>query len=660
MNGFDAQSANGEWLMYRSTDIQKAESQQAATPNQSATAQDSSYGNRKTPQADLGAQQRIAAVGETIPILFGKRVSGRGGVWIQPSLLKSGSYFFKGSFLFPISQGELVSSPVSYRVWIGLRNLAHLPDQTITVANIYTTAASLESSPGTCPVLGAGMYCGNETYSYITETLTDSGEYTQRLDWLGTSYSGARYVARGSGDTSNSAILTTTEVFDNETGNDLTSAYWAALGLPTNTQTAWNVIDPSNSALGCGLVGVVVDYIDDPTVGVGYYNASGFWLGFSSGSVTFVDTVVSTTSQYFPGNPASTGTLTGIQQELVVSLYADPTNTPTADNSSYADITFLKVTGDIYDPPDAGSFPTTTRQISVFYSEGVKVDLYSVDVDGSTQGASNQIVDLAMYLLTIYKTVTPGLPDVSAPIDTSNMPGIAAFCNSYNMFYNGIISQSFNIIEFLSSVAPYFLLSFQSNGGQYRFEPLLPVNGSNEINVSFLTLAATFSEASIIPGTMQKNYIPAIDRTDISVSVLFRKSNPSEIGSSRSVQVRFSTTALDAAVEQFDMSDFCVVRSHAVLYAKHFLARRRWATHTISFAVPLSTAGLKPTDIIRVTRNRITSVGDDRVETETYQITAISHQADGTSNIEAVHFPLNSSRIGLIPDDVVNGSFKVV
>ncbi len=79
-----------------------------AAPNQSSTNKDRSPGNRKTPAADLGAEQRIAVAGETVPILFGKRVSNSGGVWIQPALVKAGYYFFKGSFLFRVSQGEIL------------------------------------------------------------------------------------------------------------------------------------------------------------------------------------------------------------------------------------------------------------------------------------------------------------------------------------------------------------------------------------------------------------------------------------------------------------------------------------------------------------------------------------------------------------------------
>ena len=643
--------------------IVRGDSQDKIKPNQSTSQRDKAPENRKAPQADLGAQQKIATAGETVPIVFGKRVSDNGGVWVQPSLVKAGSYFFKGSFLFPVSQGEIVSSPVKHRVWVGLRNMAFLADQTITISNIYNSAATLAGSPGTCPVLGAGMYCGNDTYTYLAEAFGTSGELTERLDFVGTSYWQWRSIARGTGDTTNSVITATVEVFDNVSGSDLTTAYFAAIGLPTNTEFGINY--STQYLLGtdppaCGAVGVVQDFI----AALGYIPPDpSFWAGISSsGSVTYKWTVTGVNNQAIAAYPASTGTLEGVQYEYVVSKYADPASTPTADNSSYADITFLKVVGDIYDPPESGSYPTTTRQISVYYEQGVKVDLYSVGLVGGvyTRGASNQLVDLAMYLFTIYKRVSATDPDVAAPIYVDNLQDIAAFCDEYSMHFNGVISESLNIVEFLSETAPYFLLSFQSNGGQYQFSPLLPLNASEEIDTTALTPAATFTEDEILPGSFSKTYVSAADKTDVNAVMLYRKNDPDAIGTQQTVQVRYSGVSLDAPVEQFDLTDFCANRDHAIIYGKHYLARRKYSVHSISFATPLSTAGLKPTDIIKIDRQRITSTGDNRSEIAWYQITAINHQTDGTTSIEAAQFPVNGSDEAVISDEVLNGTFTVV
>lgn len=633
-------------------------------PNQSISNRDRSPDNRKTPAADLGAEQRIALAGETVPLLFGKRVNGIGGVWIQPSLVKSGSYFFKGSFLFPVSQGQIVSNPGKFRTWVGLNSLVFLPDQSITLSHIYSSTASVVASPGTCPVLGAGMYCGNDTYSYRTGLAETSGTYTERFENIDSVYSGYRTIARGTGDTTNTIFyMTIDSVFDNDTGADITAAYFAYTGITSATQFVFNGrYDSSFNLIGGGAVGTVQDFIDDPVFGLGYQSPFTWPAAIgASGNITFVWAFDSINNQANPSNPATTGTLEGVEYEYIDSKYPDPNNTPTADNSSYADITFLKIVGDIYDPPEVGSYPTTTRQISAFYPQCIRVDLYSVNASGSSQGSSNQLVDLAMYLFTALQRNTPGTtPDVSRPILTSNMPSIATFCNEYGLHFNGLISEPLNVVEFLAETSPFFLLSFLSTGGQYRFSPVLPLNGSQEIDLSALSYAAAFTEDEILPGSYTKTYVSADEKTDVNCILLYRKSDPYAIGTQQTVHVRYSDASLDDPIEQFDMTDFCVSRDHAILYAKHFLARRRYSLHSIEFETGLDISGLIPTNIVKIEKQRISSAGDNRTEIDYYQITAIDHSIDGITRIEAAQFPVDGSSVPIISDEVLNGSFTVI
>jgi hypothetical protein len=263
------------------------------------------------------------------------------------------------------------------------------------------------SLPRHVPNSWRGAVLRNDTYSFLAESIPPTGTWTNRADYQATSYWGFRQIARGTGDTTNIGFLGTVEFFDNVTGADLTTAWFAAIGLPSSTQFGFNYsleYVAGTEPPSAGGVGIVQDLIDG-TGAFGYAPPDpSFFSGIgSSGSITESWTMLGATNPLDSSFPATTGTLTAIQYEYVVSKYADPASTPTADNSSYADITFLKVVGDIYDPPEAGSYPTTTRQISIYYEQGVRVALYSVDAAGSTQGASNQLVDLAMYLFTSFK-----------------------------------------------------------------------------------------------------------------------------------------------------------------------------------------------------------------------------------------------------------------
>ena len=206
-------------------------------------------------------------------------------------------------------------------------------------------------------------------------------------------------------------------------------------------------------------------------------------------------------------------------------------------------------------------------------------------------------------------------------------------------------------------MAPFYFLSFISEDGRYAFRPLLPLTSGNEIDTTALTPAATFTESNIIPGSFEKKYNEGEERRDVQISVVFREVKKFRIGFQKTIQLRFANVASDARTVQFDLTDCCTTGRHARNFAKLQLATRKHSTHSITFETPLLTSNLSITDIIRVQRLRKNNVGDDRTETDHYQITSISHGSDGTSTIGAMHFPLNGSNVAKISDDVVNGSF---
>ena len=699
----------------------KAPAQPKAPPARAARKLDDSLLTGKKPSADIDKKQQIATPGETIPIVFGKRVYDAGGdiggIWVQPSLVKAGTKLFVGSFLYAISQGEIVSSPLKYRAWVGPRSLAFIADQAITLQHDYATAAEIAAAPDTCPIGGGTLFCGVETYSYLSQLAKAEvgAVYTYSYDPY--RYVTSRQITRGLGDTSNIvATLTGNDVFafNSDDGTDISAAYLAYRGWTFATPLQLNA---------AGTVGTIYE------LGTSSPQSPGF-LGIPAGARLVIQFIIAAiNTQYNPALPASTGTLYGVQSETIESpydyligtysqsgttvtvtatahglaigntVYIEITSgngvegtytvvtvpnansftytagtslttsgnlylplTPGADNSAYADITFLRVEGDIYDPPSEGSYPTTTKQLFIYYEEGVEVDLYSGGLVGGVypRGASNQFVDLAMYLFSIYKRADgANTADIASPIYIGNLTSIATFCDYYGFFFNGVLEDSVNIIDLISQLAPYFFLSFLSVGGQYRFEPLLPLDG-NVLDETALTPAATFTEDEILPGSFNKSFYPITDRQDFIAVMLYREANPSSIGIQRTIQVSYTTTALDAPVEQFDMTDFCTFESHAVKYAKLELAKRKFSTHTISFETALIVTGLIPTDIIKVDRQRITSAGDNRSEVEWYQISSITFNAEGRSTIEAEHFPVTAGDVSAITYSIVNDSFRTI
>lgn len=627
---------------------------------QSKASQERAPENNKAPSGDLSKNQKIAQAGETVPIVFAKRASNKGGVWVAPPLLKSGSKDFVPSFLFSISQGKISSTPDPINLWSGLSNQQLKLGSSMTLSHVYKTSAELTATP-VCPIAGDGLYCGIDTFTFLEPLIdgTSAGQKTRvraaaRRDY----YFGYRQITKGTGDTDNSTYLCTAKYFDNSTGNDVTTAYETALGITPGTQYIFNTdlsIQPQQ-------VDSIVDYI----ASLGYFAPTTAFsaIGDGSGSFTTEWTVASVNPQTNTGNPAdSPYALTGIQREVVASIYANPDTSTITDFTNYADITFLKVVGNLYGLPESGSFTDEAKQAYIFYDEGIEVDLYSAGLSGGsyTVGASNQLVDLAMHLFKLLKRVDgANTASIAAPMNTSNMQAIASFCTNYDILFNGIISSRVNIVDYLVSLAPCFLLSFVSLGGQYQFRSLLPLDGSNQIDTTALSPASTFTEADILPGSFKKDYLDGDERRNFVASVAYREADNKTIGIERTVKVRFSTTDADAPIEQFDLTEFCAIRDHAIIFAKHELARRKHTTHSISFQTPLLATGLAPTDVIKIQRQRISSAGDNRTETEWYQVNKINHSSAGISTIEAVHFPVNGSNVAEISDDVLNGTYVIV
>ena len=436
--------------------LSRAREQEKSKVNQDSQILDESLENFKKPNSDLDVAQKIAKTAETVPIVFGKRVNNIGGVWIQPSLIKAGTSSFVQKLLFVISQGEMVSSPTKSKAFTGLRKLTFLTDTTISLSHIYSTAASLASSPNSCPITSSGLYCGNDIYTYLGETnKASSGSDLSNQPDFGKDYQNVRVITRGTGDTSNTTFVMSLQVFDAETGDNVTTAYQNYLGY-SNLEFRYNGrYDNSGNLIGGKTVGTIEDYavlfnngnlippINSSTVADGTYSQSALNAlnAISSGRTKFIfkNTFVSLNTQTNTSNPASTGTLEGVQTEFIVGTSATIQNTSN-NNSSFADITFLASSGNLYEEPTSGTFPTSTKQIYLFYEQGVKVDLYSAGLSGSsyTQGASNQFIDLAMHLFKLYKKIDGNnTATIVAPVELSNLQSLSTFCTNNSMFLMG-------------------------------------------------------------------------------------------------------------------------------------------------------------------------------------------------------------------------------
>jgi hypothetical protein len=679
----------------KTRDGKKAE--QKASPvatTQARADEDISTTKKSRKPSSTGQEQVEAAPGDLVPLVFckystdGPQPAGVsvGGIWMQPAKIKQASHGFVGIFLYPLSQGEVVSTPVASLTYVGDKSLTARGGTIPTLTTYYRSVATMDAAKNVCPITSGKIFCHPDATSWIDHVQKKEG-FIEAFPAFHTQYWNEFELTLGLGDTTNTVIKipgTALRVFEVESGDDRTSNYWASAGAGITPATTTFIFNIKDSLLGQETahdVGeirhwsnsycTVADASDCPgewelPLDV-EFPGFGWWDIFGSSSADkpvaweYGQGTIDTT--YRASGAATDETLGGVVIEYHISPVADPTNfDATHDFRDYADITFLEVQGDIYDESNRseGEYKTTTRQLSVFIEQGAKVALYSAGTPGTT-GASHHFVDLAMHLFTLNKRLAAGTTaDIASPVDTSNLQALSTFHTNLGLFYNGIIEQSVNIIEFISTMSPFFFLSFVSENGRYAFKPLLPLTSGNQIDTTALTPAATFTDSNIIPGTFEKEYTEGEERRDVQISVLFMESKKFRVGIQKSTQIRYSSAANDARVIQYDMTDCCVTGRHARNFAKLQLATRKHSTHSIVFSTALLTSNLSVTDIIKVQRVRKNNVGDDRTEIDHYQITSLTHGTDGTSTIGAMHFPLNSSGVAKISDDVVNGSFTTL
>lgn len=657
---------NGIWRRRIGSENAK---QEPSKPAQEQKQREVSEERTIKPRPDLSKGQMLLTPGDTLPIVFGKRVNGNGGIWVQPPMLKQGQVNFVGTFLFPISEGEMDDNPETHRMYVGRRNVRFITtDITPTANHYFSSAADMAGSENVCPIASGTMFCSIDA-TYIYDYTTTTSGHTISYDPLYNDlYISSRTKTLGIGDTSNSVFRISgndVQILEVETGTDVTSSYFAILGQSQSTTTfTLNAVVVNGLIVGGRTVGTVFGesvgnwsprYSDD---------GSDFWddIYGANGPVVEIATSATLDKQANPSLPEDTGELQALETEIGYSLVDNPDQSSSwsgYDFTDFADITFLQVTGDLYDEATGGgSYPKTIRQLAVYYEKGIKVETYS---NGLAQAAraSNQFVDLAMHLFSLIKRSSATDSAFASAVDTSNLQDLATFADNVSTHFNGVIQQSVNVVNYVSKVAPFFLLQFISQNGQYALKPAIPL-ASNNIKTTALTPDATFTEDDILPGSFKKTYFEAENRRDVNVSLIWREVEPAEIGVQRTTTVRYVTTPADAPSEQYDMTDFCTSINHAQLFGKYVLAQRRHSTHNISFNTALILTDLLPTQIIKVQRQRITSAGDNRTEIEWYQVTNIKHATDGISYVEAIHFPVDGSDIARISDDVVNGAFTVI
>jgi hypothetical protein len=605
-----------------------------------------------TVEKDATGEQRVVAVGNSIPLVYGKFQENVGGVWVSPPAARYGLRLtdtLGDSFALGlvISDGEIGSISIDdiYKGAFSLKNISGATSAfaygTMPTSGYDYTFSTVSTVPGT-PAIPA-------TPATVIPGTAPVYEYRERVDndakiqtTIGLSFV-SFYVAK----------LSFTVKVEDETNTQLPFLYTFSRGSRT---IATSGVLPSNAVTSISLS-------DDN----GYDSAS-YTLRIDRGSVsawqgrknikikinpysgsTFLQVLVT------PGTPSVT--IPGTPGAPAVPISYNTVGLPLSPGSggSFAGLSCLAVRGTYTVEAKLGDYK---EQVRCFVRNGVRV----ADILTGGIGSSSNFLNLAYYLLKVNN-----VPDYL--IDIDSFKEAYKFTERNRLFFNGVVNNPVNLRDYLARVAPGFLLRFVQIDGKFAFKPVLPVLSNGDFNASTIFPAKSFDATQILNDTYEKTYYPSQQRKPICVLVTWREQLSQPYSLNTTTEIRYTGTALNGPFEQYDFSDFVTNSIHSELVGKYILASRKHITHSVSFVVAYDAesppgeklvAQLQPMDIIRITRAGVVSSAGSYAETAYYQVASISETAAGQVTIEANHFPTDAGGASLIAGDIALNPFVVL
>lgn len=295
---------------------------------------------------------------------------------------------------------------------------------------------------------------------------------------------------------------------------------------------------------------------------------------------------------------------------------------------------------------DYGLTDSWSFQVHVFIRNGMYVTRL---LDG-IYGPSNNFADLLKWIFENVKKTPAALIDNAAMLTAAQFLEVNQFtCNTY-------IPESIEYATILDEWAKYFLLQSVRIDGKDSLRPLLPVNPDGTINTGQTTWEYTFDEALIVPDSLQITYMPLQERTPFVAQMIWRQQPDSDIGITRTFEVRYGTTAADGPYEKHDLSAFCTNENHAAKVGAYIVSSRINVSHAISFtAIPgTHSYGLKTGDIIQVKLKRDFEGSAESNFNYLYKVLEIAKEPDGSVDYDCIHFPVNTEGQSLVALDVVS------
>ena len=238
------------------------------------------------------------------------------------------------------------------------------------------------------------------------------------------------------------------------------------------------------------------------------------------------------------------------------------------------------------------SFP----QLSAYVKKGIKVKrLINDNIE-----ATNLFPEIAYTLLTDLELGAGELVGV-ASVDKKRMEIATKFCKANGFFWDGVITESQNLREFIFEMAGYCFLDFTILGGKFSLIPSVPYGKDFKIKndasfsdpdgTSDLKTQALFTDGNI--KDLKVSFLSPEERQVFQGRALYRRETENgfpetkvfELGlhKEQSSDDYISGNGGDDPIETFDMSSFCTEEEHVRKFLKYALRVRQLIDHGIKF-----------------------------------------------------------------------------
>ena len=242
---------------------------------------------------------------------------------------------------------------------------------------------------------------------------------------------------------------------------------------------------------------------------------------------------------------------------------------------------------------------TRVDQLRVWLESGIEVTRFHPD-ELETIGPSNLLPDLVYYLMT---DQTAGIGELLSKelLDLDSFTEACRFLRTNGLYFNGALTEPTNLREYITSIAPFFIIDFAIINGKFSFTPAVPVTAAGQISLGAVPISALFTEGNIIEGSFEVEYLEADQRRDFVAVMRWREEKVNKLPEEKTVSIRWAEGGSESyPIESFDMTDYCCSEEHAIIAAKYLLSLRRRVTHTVSFKTTPEGLSLAPGQYIKV------------------------------------------------------------